>query len=77
LFATPIPGTTAPSDSRCATLDFAVGLYETSCPDKGRADGPLVFRAPPSTRAAPHTPEEPDALSAPELGATDVAFAVT
>ena len=31
------------------------------CPDKGRADGPLVFRTCPCTRAAPHTPPEPPA----------------
>jgi hypothetical protein len=40
------------------TLDFALGLYERACPDKGRADGPLVFRSCPCTRAAPHTPPQ-------------------
>ena len=39
--------TTAPSDSRCATLDFAFGLYERPCPDVGRADGSLLFRTEP------------------------------
>src|SRR5262245_12212073 len=77
LFFTPIPGTTIPSDSRCATPDFAFGLYGPPCRDDGRADGPLVFRAPPSTRAAPHTPGEPVARAPPDPGATDMAFAVT
>ncbi len=33
-----------PSDSRCAALDFAFGLYEPPCRDDGCADGSLVFR---------------------------------
>jgi CheY-like chemotaxis protein len=32
-----------------------------ACPDPGRADGPLVFRSAPCTRAAPFTPPRPDA----------------
>ena len=47
-------GTTIPSDSRCARLDFALGLYERDCPDKdnpdalaanqqGRANKPCAF----------------------------------
>ena len=36
--------------------DFAIGLYAPRCPDLGRADGSLVFRPAPCTRAAPPTP---------------------
>jgi hypothetical protein len=63
------------SDSRCAALDFAFGLYEPPCRDTGCAVGPPVFRAAPCTRAAPRTPPEP----AVRFGARtpDVAFAVT
>ena len=39
--------TTIPSDSRCAALAFALGLYEPRCRDDGCADGPLVFRSSP------------------------------
>ena len=56
----PSSGTTIPSDSRCAALDFAFGLYEPPCPDDGCADGSLVFRTSPCTRAAPPTPPGPD-----------------
>src|SRR5256885_7299834 len=45
--------------SRCTALDFAVGLYEPPRRDCGCADGSLVFRTSPDTRAAPHTPPEP------------------
>jgi len=48
-----------PSDFRCATLDFALGLYEAPCRDGGCADGSLAFRADPCTRAATHTPPRP------------------
>ena len=33
--ARPSSGTTTPSDSRCAALDFVLGLYEPPCPDDG------------------------------------------
>jgi hypothetical protein len=59
LFVAAITSTTTPSDSRCARLDFAIGLYESLGPDQGGADGPLVFRSSPCTRAAPHTPPRP------------------
>lgn len=75
LFVPVVFGTTAPSDSRCATLDFVVDLYEPPCPDKGCADGPLVFRTAPSPRAAPHTPERPFPRSG--SGGKSVAFAMT
>jgi len=74
LFVATIAGTTIPSDSRCAALDFVFDLYETPCPDTGCADGSLVFRAPPCTRAAPHTPPGP-AVRFGSLTA-DLAFAV-
>ena len=67
--------TTIASDSRCALLDFALGLYELACPDSGRADGPLVFHTTPCTRAAPPTPPQPPARFG--SGANGVAFAVT
>ena len=67
--------TTIPSDSRCAVLAFALGLYDSPCHDNGRADGSLVFRSSPETRATPLTPPEQKAdLGAP---ASRVAFAVT
>jgi len=77
LFVAAIDSTTIPSDSRCAPLDFAFGLYEPVCPDTGRTDGPLVFHTAPCTRAAPHTPPRPSAPVAPEARALDVAFAAT
>ena len=58
-FVTGLVTTSVPSDSRCAALAFAVGLYEPRCPDAGCADGPLVFRSPPCPRAAPSTPPRP------------------
>jgi hypothetical protein len=58
LFVATITGTTTPSDARCARHDFAVGLYAPRCPDPGCADGPLVFRSSPCTRAAPPYPAE-------------------
>ena len=55
-------------------LAFTVGLYEPRGPDPGCADGPLVFRSPPCTRAAPSTPPESIAgFGAPPI---DIAFAV-
>ena len=67
--------TTIPSDSRCTVLDFAIGLYEPLRPDSGSADGPLVFRTPPDTRAAPSTPPEPtSSFGTPKVV---MAFAVT
>src|SRR5438132_12317596 len=76
LFVVAIDGTTIPSDSRCAALDFALGLYEAPCRDDGDADGSLVFRTAPCTRAAPSTPVGPSTRS-PDTGAEDVAFVVT
>src|SRR3972149_5217709 len=75
LFVVAIDGTTTPSDSRCTELDFTFGLYEPPRPDSGRADGPLGFRTPPWTRAAPHTPRR--SPSRPGTSETDVAFTVT
>ena len=66
-------GTTNPSDSRCATLDFAFGLYEPPCRDDGCADGSLVFRASPCTHAALPTP--PGSVAGFGAPAPDVAFA--
>src|SRR5687768_16024142 len=76
LFVATIRGTTTPSDARCAALAFAVGLYEPRGPDPGCADGPLVFRSSPCTRAAPRTPPRP-AARAPDWCAADMAFAAT
>ena len=59
MFVAVVCSTTVPSDSRCARLDFAVGLYEPRCPDPGGADGRLVFRSAPCPRAAPHTRRAP------------------
>ena len=71
-------GTTmVPSDSRCAALAFAGGLYEPRCPDLGRADGSLVFRSTPCPRAALHTPPSSRARASPDEGTQDVVFAVT
>jgi len=64
-----------PSDSRCTSSDFGFALYEHSCRDDGCADGSLVFRAFPCTRAAPNTPPEPHAGFGTPV--CDVAFAVT
>ena len=65
-----------PSDSRCAPLAFAFGLYERSCPDQGGADGSLTFRLEPCARAAPYAPAGPTVLAASELRTADLAFAV-
>src|SRR3990167_3027206 len=46
LFVAGLVTTTVPSDSRCAALAFADGLYEPRGPDSGCADGPLVLGAP-------------------------------
>ena len=48
-----------------------------SCRDDGGADGPLVFRSAPCTRAAPSTPPRPATRGPPDCGVADVAFAVT
>src|SRR5688572_10527674 len=63
LFVARLDTTTVPSDSRCAALAFAGGLYEPRGPDPGCADGPLVFRSAPCPRAAPLTPPRPAAPS--------------
>jgi len=55
-------------------VGLALGLFLPPRPDVGCADGSLVFRTSPSTRAAPSTPRGSDARS--ESGAIDVAFAV-
>jgi len=62
-----------PSDFRCAMAALAPGLLLPPSRDDGCADGPLVFRDDPCTRAAPHTPPR----SSPRSGARakDVAFA--
>ncbi len=75
LFCTSIAGTTIPSDFRCAALDFALGLYEAPRRDDGGADGSLVFRDDPCTRAAPRTPPRPTSRLLSRAGG--VAFAVT
>src|SRR6266542_7150390 len=77
VFVASLVTTTVPSDSRCATLAFAGGLYETRRPDPGCADGPLVFHPSPYTRAAPSTPPRPRARTSPDWGARDMAFAAT
>lgn len=69
-----LTGTMTPSDSRCAALDFTIGLYEPPCPDQGRADGPLLSPVEPCVRAAPHTPAGPTARRSPGFGAADVAL---
>ena len=69
LFVAGLVTTTVPSDSRCAALVFAGGLYEPRCPDSGRADGPLVFRSAPCPRAAPPTPPRPACAYVSGLGA--------
>ena len=77
LFVATISGTTVPSDSHRAVPDFTIGLYGPPRRDHGRADGSLLFRPDPCSRAAPRTPEGPPALSPPDLSAVDMAFAVT
>src|SRR5688500_18292282 len=76
LFVARLDASTIPSDARCAALVFTVGLYEPRCRDDGCADGPLVFRSSPCTRAAPHTPPRPPA-SSPDADTADMAFAAT
>lgn len=49
-------GTMTPSDFRCAMIPLALGLLASPCHDDGCADGSLVFRDDPCTRAAPRTP---------------------
>src|SRR5712691_6293553 len=77
LFVAGLLTTSVPSDARCAALAFAVGLYEPRCRDDGRADGPLVFRSAPCTRAAPFTPPRPTACTSPDWSAVGIAFAAT
>src|SRR6266496_6868479 len=77
MFVAAITGTTVSSDSRCTAPDFTFGLYGPPCRDHGRADGSLLFRPDPCSRAAPHTPEGPAALSLRVLCAADMAFAMT
>jgi len=47
-----------PSDFRCAMEALALGLLLPPSRDHGCADGSLVFRIDPCTRAAPSTPPE-------------------
>jgi len=63
-----------PSDFRCAVCPLALGLSDPPSRDDGGADGSLVFRDDPCTRAAPRTPPG----STPRSGAraADVASAV-
>jgi len=64
-----------PSDFRCAVFDFVLDLYEAPGRDGGCADGSLVFRDDPCTRAAtPTPPRPPDRWGSRSVG---VAFAVT
>src|SRR3990170_5672010 len=77
LFVASLVTTTVPSDSRCATLAFAVGLYEPRCPDPGCADGPLVLRSSPCPRAALRTPPSSRARASPDWDTRDVVFAAT
>src|SRR5580704_535687 len=77
LFVASLVTTTVPSDSRCAALGFADGLYEPRCPDPGCADGPLVFRSTPCPRAALHTPPSPGAGTSPDWSAPGIVFAAT
>src|SRR5919204_3177661 len=74
LFVARLVTTTVPSDSRCAALDFASGLYEPRCPDLGCTDGPLVFRSSPCPRAALRTPPSSRACASPDWGARDMVF---
>jgi len=63
--------------TRCAAPAFAIGLYESRCPDLGRADGPLVFRSSPCPRAALPTPPSSRARTSPDWNAQDIVFAAT
>ena len=74
-FVATLDGTMVPSDSRSAAPDFTFGLYGSPCRDDGRGDGPLVFHATPSTRAALPTPPGPTMRFGSSIA--DVAFAVT
>src|SRR5688572_28835651 len=73
-FVAAIDGTMIPSDSRCTAADFVFDLYGSPSPDEGHADGSLVFRTPPCTRAALPTP--PESTTRFGTSAVDVAFAV-
>jgi len=64
-----------PSDFRCAVLAFVLDLYEAPGRDGGCADGSLVFRGDPCTRAATRTPPRPPARWRSRSGG--IAFAVT
>lgn len=75
LFVARLLTTTVPSDSRCAAVDFTVGLYEARWPDPTCADGSLVFRSAPCPRAALRTPPSSPARTSPDWGARDIVFA--
>ena len=59
------------------TTRFRRRLIRARCPDSGRADGPLVFRSSPCTRAAPPTPPRPATRDLRTEARADMAFAVT
>jgi hypothetical protein len=63
-----------PLGLRCPPADFTIGLYRGSLPDAGQADGSLLFRTRPCTRAAFRTPRRPSRLT-PEQGPPGMAFA--
>src|ERR1700716_1197255 len=75
LFVAGLLTTTVPSDSRCAALAFADGLYEPRGPDSRGDDGPLVFFSSPCPRAAPPPPPSSLARTSPDWSATDIVFA--
>jgi len=62
-----------PSDFRCAMAALAFGLLPPPSRDDGGADGSLVFRDDPCTRAAPRTPPRSSSRSGARVA--DVAFA--
>jgi len=62
-----------PSDFRCAMPPLALGLLASPSHDDGCADGSLVFRDDPCTRAAPRTPPRSTPCSGARV--VDVAFA--
>jgi len=83
-FCAPIFTTTTSSACRSAACIFPAretserftsGLFACACGDDRCADGSLVFRVSPCTRAASNTPPRSNARS--DASAFDVAFAVT
>src|SRR5258708_3236027 len=76
LFVARLDTTMVPSDARCASLAFTVGLYEPRCPDPVCTDGPLVFRSSPCPPPPPLTPPNPPPRTSPDWSATGIVFAV-